>query len=375
MKVFFSGDLFAGGDLIDYQPDPIKLPEFLSADLRVLNLESPISEKGTVPNKPILYSPNAGIDVLKKINANIVGLANNHIHDRGNTGISETISRLESNGIKYFGAGHTLEGASKPVELTDGIYILGYCQYDSPTLNFVQKAERNSPGVNPLNYDKVISDIDSLPDSSKVILYFHWGREHVWLTQFKNIELAKKLFEHPKVLHIIGMHPHRVQGVLSRNNKKCYFSLGNFLFPNFYVKPEHELYYPSIQDKVNVKFTTYQYHPVKINTYKKWKLVNRISIALMFDSKDLTLKPIVAYQKGSIPEIIPLSKIMTKGVLLWVKLISQTYRLPKSIYVPLEKVHARVTFKLWNLKIKMSMVRQLGLKGVLKKLTQKPNLQ
>lgn len=372
MKLIITGDFFGGGDLLDSSKKTgIEIEEFHLADKRIINLESPITNSRQSVNKPLLFAPNSSIERLKENRINACGIANNHIQDKGNEGINDTLNILKSNGIDVFGGGMNLTEASNPLFLDKNLYILGYCQYDSPTLNLVQRAERNKPGVNPLDHTKIESDLEDLPHDSKVILYFHWGREHVWLTQYKNIELAKKLLDHPKVLHIIGMHPHRIQGSLYKKGKSCYFSLGNFLFPNFYIKPKHELFYPDQEEKSNIKHYTYQYHNVYKSTYKKWKLVNRISLVLQFDTKDLSLKPIPVFQKRNEPVVIKLVGFKSNLVLLYISFLSRFYHLPKSIYIRLEQFHAWVTYKDWSLKVGISISRQLTIRELVKKITQK----
>ena len=121
----------------------------------------------------------------------------------------------------------------------------------------------------------------------KAILYFHWGREHVFLPTYDDIQLVKKLLEDERVLLIVGMHPHRPQGYIEHNNKKAYMCLGNFLFPNFFIKPPAQIYNPkNIPEKIDI---TRQYHKVFKQTYKKWRWINRISLVLTFTNKVILL--------------------------------------------------------------------------------------
>ena len=48
--------------------------------------------------------------------------------------------------------------------------------------------------------------------------------------------------------------------------------LGNFLFPNFFIKPPAQIYNPkNIPEKIDI---TRQYHKVFKQTYKKWRWIN-----------------------------------------------------------------------------------------------------
>jgi poly-gamma-glutamate synthesis protein (capsule biosynthesis protein) len=141
-----------------------------------------------------------------------VNLAHNHIQDKGREGIIETIEHLDKSGVHHFGAGLNIQDSKNPFWITPNLCIIGYCQYETPTLTQIQLATDNTPGVNPLDYDSIQMDLDRLEKGQRAILYFHWGREHVWLPQYKNIQLAKRLLKDDRVELILGMHAHRTQG-------------------------------------------------------------------------------------------------------------------------------------------------------------------
>jgi len=102
VTLFFTGDVMLGrgvdgilasGQNVFGNVDPL----FLNADAVVVNLEDPMTTssvnfKKTVPLKanPI-YAP-----ILKKNNIEVACLANNHIMDYGNTGLTDTINALKS---------------------------------------------------------------------------------------------------------------------------------------------------------------------------------------------------------------------------------------------------------------------------------------
>jgi len=104
-------------------------------------------------------------------------------------------------------------------------------------------------------------------------------RTWFFLPPYEDIQLAKKLLEDERVLLIVGMHPHRPpRGYIEHNGKRAYMCLGNFLFPNFYIKPPTQIYYPEkLPQKCDI---TRQYHSVFNPTYKKWKWINKVSIIL-----------------------------------------------------------------------------------------------
>src|SRR5690554_2954462 len=105
MKICLTGDVFLGGDLLHFNSKVIYSDIFNNADFRVVNLEQAVSENSYNVDKSTLYTSPLMIKLLKDWNVDVVNLANNHIHDKGLSGISETIAHLTEQDIPSFGAG------------------------------------------------------------------------------------------------------------------------------------------------------------------------------------------------------------------------------------------------------------------------------
>ncbi len=370
MKVVFTGDVFLGGDLNKVvNKNIIKSKTIADADSLIINLENPLSNSTFCADKGVLYAhPDSG-ENLRLWNVSAVNLANNHIQDKGNGGIEETLNKLESLSIGYFGAGLDISHASKPFYIKEGLCVLGFCQFDAPTLNIIQIASNTTPGVNPLVLSHVISSLDSLPKGTKAILHFHWGQEHLWLTQPDIILLSKKLLEHPQVELIIGMHPHRIQGKVVVNKKSSFLCLGNFLFPNFYFDSPAQLSYPSeIKGKVDV---TYQYHKVSKLTYKKWRWQNRVSFVVEYDTETRESKIIPMLQLLNKAEVRELAGIKKQLVLILFNFLTFLNHLPPSIYNVLFKMNRFIAVKTWLIYNNLFWIKQDGLMSFFKRVRKK----
>lgn len=367
MKIIFTGDLFLGGDLLNKPANSIIESEiFISADKRIVNLEQPISDNEFVVDKCTLYTGSFATKQLKQLNIDAVNLAHNHIQDKEKDGIGETIAHLDNSYISHFGAGKDIFEAKKPYWIDANSCILGYCEFGRPYLKQIQVATDQEPGVNPLRYESIINDLNQLPEGTKAILYFHWGREHVWLPPAYDIELAKKLLEDDRVLLIVGMHCHRVQGYIEHKGKRAYMSLGNFLFPNFYISPPTQIAYPdSLPEKYMI---TRQYHRVSKLTYKKWRIANRVSLILEYNTKKQNIRHVPVIQEDGDPKVRELTGISKKIVLLWVSLLSKFYKLPYALYNPLENINSFIVYKLWRCQIIIFQIRQYGLIYCIKKI-------
>jgi hypothetical protein len=331
MKIVFTGDLFTGGDLYNFN-HIINIDVFNTADIRVTNLEQAASNIEYVVNKSTVHSPLNSLDFLKQNKIDFVSLANNHIQDMGESGFLEMLDYLDKNNICYFGAGRNINEASRPILLENGIALLGYCDYKKPYLKKIQIANDKEYGVNPLSKKKIFLDLETIDD--KAILYFHWGKENVWFPPYENIQLAKDILEHPKVIAIIGMHSHRIQGKLKHNGKYAFFSLGNFLFPSFYLMPRTQLVYP-VGDLLDVK-TTKEYHPVFSLTKKKWKYSSRVSVILILENG--SFNETFVKQKRNQPIVVELVGVEKQIIKSWYTLLSFFYKLPSPFYFVIEKL-------------------------------------
>ena len=359
MKIIFTGDVFLGGDLLNKDCTNIIFCEkFHKADNRIINLEQAVSDIHDIADKATLYSDSSAIHRLRQLNITSVNLAHNHIQDKTSNGIIDTIRNLDNGEIGHFGAGKNIIAANEPYWINDTICVWGYCQFGRWYLN-IQLAGENTPGVNPLRYDTILEDLNTLPPGKKAILFFHWGRENVWLPPHDEILLAKRLLEDDRVLLIVGMHCHRIQGYIEHHGKRAYMSLGNFLFPNFFMKPPAQISYPdTIPETCPI---TRHYHRVNTLTYKTWPLVNRISLILEYDSQSFKIQHIPVIQDDKTPYVTELHGIGKMAVLSWMYILNRFYRFPEGIYIPLEKLNAILVYKIRNVHIVLFRIREKGI--------------
>ncbi|MDA8976936.1 CapA family protein [Akkermansiaceae bacterium] len=369
MKICFTGDVFLGGDLLEKESEELVLSDFFNnADVRIINLEQPISENTYFENKGNLFTGPSVLHKLEDLNVDVANLANNHIHDKGVLGIKETVSHLSSIGIESFGAGENLSRSGKEKFLTEEIAVLGYCDYDKRDLSKVEVASASKAGVNPLRLSKIESDLNRLPKNTKAILYFHWGIEHVWLPRREEIDLAKKLLENDRVITIIGMHSHRIQGMITHSSKKAYMCLGNFIFPNFYISPPAQLSYPNMVEKKGVTCETRLYHKVYKLTYKKWPWINRVSLLINFCTESYTIKHTFVVQDDNSSKVRELSGLGLYFFKIWFFFLSITYTFPRIIYSTLSISHQIQSFLFSQVRVQLFYLRQLGIRAFCKSL-------
>ena len=169
---------------------------------------------------------NAGIDYLVT--------ANNHAADRGKTGISGTINRLDSLGIPHTGTFLSQESreALQPLMIRKDGLSLALLNYTYGT-NGITVPEPVI--VNILDKERVTRDIEKAKSMNPdmLILFLHWGTEYDTVPTPEQSDLAAYFFSKGVDL-IIGSHPHVLQKMVwyrdgSAMNKAVVYSLGNFI--------------------------------------------------------------------------------------------------------------------------------------------------
>lgn len=198
-----------------------------SVDLVIANLEGPITDQATVSETSALGSRDNYIftfdpsvaRLLHEEHINVVNLGNNHSLNFGKEGIIQTKGYLSEAGVEYFGS---------PLSLDERFLIR---DIRGTRIAFVNYNEFVWQGK-----EKALADIaEARAKADVVILYTHWGTEYVPVTE-KMKHLARE-FVDAGVDLIIGSHPHVVQETEVYQGKTIYYSLGNFIFDQ-YFSPE-----------------------------------------------------------------------------------------------------------------------------------------
>lgn len=198
-------------------------------DLVIGNLEGPITDQSSVSVASIIGEKNNYIftfdskipNLLSRENIRLVNIGNNHILNFGISGVESTRKYLTDSAVEYFGDPENAESRIK-IENIKGLRI-AFVNYNQ----FVSDAKQ-----------KTLDDIMKAKNSKVdfIMLYTHWGTEFVPDPSGKIKELAHEFIDNG-VDVIIGSHPHVVQTIEEYKGRKIYYSLGNFIFDQ-YFRPE-----------------------------------------------------------------------------------------------------------------------------------------
>lgn len=185
------------------------------------NFEASIPEHHTpTPSFTFRFSVDrAMISVLEFVGVTDMSLANNHTFDAGSTGLASTREALWEFGIQTIG---------DPNELTTehvAYRNLGDVRVALVGLNATYRA----PDV-----DVVAQVLDEVSQQSDVqIVMMHWGEEYALTASATQQALAYALID-AGADAIIGHHPHVVQNIDVYRNAPIFYSLGNFIFDQYW---------------------------------------------------------------------------------------------------------------------------------------------
>jgi hypothetical protein len=238
--ICFSGDLFLGNNKIQIDDDLLEIVN--GSAYLVSNFENVFGFKNPIKREDkgaILVTDERCLQHYINCFKNdfVFTLGNNHIHDLGEKGITVTKNVLNLyKRLKYTGVGFRHELLIPCVIEDNGIKIgLLAVSTDIPEVMSIIGTE-TSQGV--LDYSNpVISNIIKQTKRSVdfCIVLPHWGREYITIPSWALRKLAYDWIDAGADL-IIGHHPHIIQGKEKYNNKWIYYSLGNYIFPNYVAK-------------------------------------------------------------------------------------------------------------------------------------------
>ncbi len=219
----------------DYTFPFLKIKETLwGADLLFANLESMISDKGKDAGS--LYSFRAdpkAIDALLYAGFDVVSLANNHTFDYGREALEDTMIRLKDAQIAYTGAGFD-EKEAHSVTIIDldslKVGFLGYTEFLYP---YAYASDKRS-GITLFDEEKMKEDIEKAKEETDfLVVTFHYGDEYQKEPNEKQRLWSKKAIDYGADI-IIGHHPHVTQPIEKYKGKYIAYSLGNFVFDQYF---------------------------------------------------------------------------------------------------------------------------------------------
>ena len=201
---------------------------FNRENIKFLNLEAPLKGKSAkVKAGPNMHIRNEDLEWISSIGFDVVNLANNHIMDYGESGLTETIEKLNSLKLRHIGAGLDDQEARKFTVITKKGVKIGFIGVAEDELN---SASNDKPGIASLDIIDVYQQIlRARQNCDFLVLSFHGGNEHVSLPRPRLRKFCKFAIN-LGVDAVVCHHSHMVGTYETYKDKPIYYSLGNFLF-------------------------------------------------------------------------------------------------------------------------------------------------
>jgi len=247
-----------------------------SVDMRIFNLEVPLTDKETPIAKcgPNLIAPTSTVNGIKALNPSLIALANNHILDQGEQGLKSTQDILNKQDIPFVGVGDNISEASKPYiiqknELKIGIYA---CAENEFTI-----ATENSPGANPFEPLDSLDHIVSLKKKCDyVIVLYHGGKEHYRYPSPYLQKVSRKIVEKGADL-VVCQHSHCIGCFENYEDSTIVYGQGNFIFD----RSDSKFWMTSLLVKININ------NGLKVDFIPIVKLRNAVRLAEEKPAEDI----------------------------------------------------------------------------------------
>ena len=210
--------------------------EIEEADIAIVNQEVIIGGRELgVTGYPSFNAPFEIADELASEGFDVVCHANNHVYDRGETGLVNCITYWEENhpNVRIAGINDSQQDDELLILEKKGIRV-AVLNYTYGT-NGVNISEGDRYSVNRLRKEDVIADLQKAEEMADfTIVCPHWGIEYDLVPSDEQREWAELFMENGADL-VIGSHPHVIQPVewiedeVKARKMLIYYSLGNFV--------------------------------------------------------------------------------------------------------------------------------------------------
>lgn len=195
-------------------------------DLVFVNLEGPVTENRIATGKEIAFQfdPDS-LTILNDFSVDIALIANNHTYDMGKAAEEDTRRFLEEYGIIPVGNAKVVNEQSSYETVINGKSVaFAAFNHTDYRLNFEAAAA-------------LIAELKARNDI--VIVSIHWGREYFTVPSDFQRERAREFIEAGADV-IIGHHPHVIEGMEFIDGKPVFYSLGNFVFDQWFMEETQE---------------------------------------------------------------------------------------------------------------------------------------
>lgn len=217
------------GELLCFRPD-----------VRIVNLETSITESSDWQPKGINYKMHPdNIICLTAAGIDCCALANNHVLDWGDIGLSDTLDVLQRAGIHSCGAGRTAADARRPAFINvsgKGRVLIFAFGATTSGISLQSAASEIGPGVNLLpdlssgTAAKVARQVKRQRRPGDIVVAsIHWGDNWGYEIPCEQTDFAHQLLDEGGADVIHGHSSHHPKGIEVYQGKPILYGCGDFL--------------------------------------------------------------------------------------------------------------------------------------------------
>lgn len=233
--IFAVGDIMLGRNVEGWMNDKgsdypfAKIKSFFTgADMVVGNLEGPIRKnhsRTSTGSTTFNFKPEV-VDALKSAGFTTLSLANNHTLDYGSASFEETRQHLREAGLEFFG---------HPREAEDAFVLRKEIQGRKFAFIGLQDVFASMDSKKAV---ALIKRVAAEPVTTTIVS-IHWGDEYKLVANKRQKTLAHDFVDAGADV-VIGHHPHVVQNIELYKDRPIFYSLGNFIFDQYFSKETQE---------------------------------------------------------------------------------------------------------------------------------------
>ncbi|MGN0691690.1 MAG: CapA family protein [Oscillospiraceae bacterium] len=211
--------------------------EFIAnADIAILNQETLICNDTIEPSDyPYFNSPTALGDHMINIGFDVFTMANNHVLDHKEEGLSACLDYWDSHPeVTVLGAYRNEQDKENIRTMTSNGIEFSFLSY-TESLNGLKLPDSSEMLIgNAYDVDGMVSDIKAAKKISDIcIVSLHWGVEDSYVISDTQRDVAQQLADAGADV-IVGTHPHVLRDIEMIDRKDggqtlCAYSLGNFV--------------------------------------------------------------------------------------------------------------------------------------------------
>ena len=211
---------------------------FRRDDLTVVNIECPVTDEGEQLDKEFsFHGTPAALPAMRDAGVEVGSLANNHAYDRGPQGVVDSRRNLERAGISPVGAGKDQEEALRPAMFDEGGWTIAVLGFDEVLDPLDAVAGPHKPGTAAgHDFSLMVRAVRAAERAADlVVVMIHWGVELDTQPRDYQVSEGHRLIDAGADV-IFGSHSHRLQPMSIYRGRPIFWSLGNFVWPNFSVE-------------------------------------------------------------------------------------------------------------------------------------------